>query len=146
MFLLEGGELLLNEVAPRPHNSGHYTIEATSISQFEQHLRAILGWPLADVLPLAGARWDISWKASQHASYWPDRSRQGRSSASTACLVTQQVLPRTRQRSSRVLACEWKYVMELAFGCQCCQGLTTHGLPVGCHVLAVHGVACWLLH
>ena len=56
MFLLEGGQILLNEVAPRPHNSGHYTIEATSISQFEQHLRAILGWPLADVLPLAGAR------------------------------------------------------------------------------------------
>ena len=56
MFLLAGGELLLNEVAPRPHNSGHYTIEATSISQFEQHLRAIMGWPLADVLPLAGAR------------------------------------------------------------------------------------------
>ena len=72
MFLLEGGELLLNEVAPRPHNSGHYTIEATSISQFEQHLRAILGWPLADVLPLAGARWGITWTAFQHASCWPD--------------------------------------------------------------------------
>ena len=43
MFVLEGGELMLNEVAPRPHNSGHYTIEACYVSQFEQHLRAVLG-------------------------------------------------------------------------------------------------------
>ena len=46
MFLLEDGEILLNEVAPRPHNSGHYTIEGCATSQFEQHLRAVMGWPL----------------------------------------------------------------------------------------------------
>ncbi len=46
MFLVEGGELLLNEVAPRPHNSGHYSIEACMVSQFEQHLRAVLGLQL----------------------------------------------------------------------------------------------------
>ncbi|KAJ3401743.1 phosphoribosylaminoimidazole carboxylase ade2, partial [Chytridiales sp. JEL 0842] len=46
MFLLQNGEILLNEIAPRPHNSGHYTIEACHTSQFEQHLRAILGMPL----------------------------------------------------------------------------------------------------
>lgn len=39
-------KILVNEIAPRPHNSGHYTIEATHSSQFEQHLRAIVGWPL----------------------------------------------------------------------------------------------------
>lgn len=48
MFLLNGGEILINEVAPRPHNSGHYTIDACLTSQFEQHIRAILGWPLGD--------------------------------------------------------------------------------------------------
>jgi len=48
MFLLDDGEVLINEVAPRPHNSGHYTIDACSTSQFEQHIRAILGWPLGD--------------------------------------------------------------------------------------------------
>ena len=48
MFVMKGGELALNEVAPRPHNSGHYTIEACSTSQFEQHLRAISGLPLGD--------------------------------------------------------------------------------------------------
>jgi 5-(carboxyamino)imidazole ribonucleotide synthase len=46
MFLTEAGELLVNEVAPRTHNSGHYTIEACVTDQFEQHLRAIAGLPL----------------------------------------------------------------------------------------------------
>ncbi|KAI8620740.1 AIR carboxylase-domain-containing protein [Chytriomyces sp. MP71] len=46
MFLLESGDILLNEIAPRPHNSGHYTIEACHTSQYEQHLRAILDFPL----------------------------------------------------------------------------------------------------
>lgn len=49
MFLTKDGHLLINEVAPRPHNSGHHTIEACHTSQFEQHLRAILGWHLGDV-------------------------------------------------------------------------------------------------
>ena len=46
MFLKKDGDILINEIAPRPHNSGHYSIEACSISQFEQHIRAILGLPL----------------------------------------------------------------------------------------------------
>ncbi len=46
LFLLPGGEIIVNEIAPRPHNSGHYTIEGCLTSQFEQHLRAILGLPL----------------------------------------------------------------------------------------------------
>ncbi|MFA4640377.1 5-(carboxyamino)imidazole ribonucleotide synthase [Pyrococcus kukulkanii] len=46
MFLSEDGRILLNEIAPRPHNSGHYTIEACLTSQFEQHIRAITGLPL----------------------------------------------------------------------------------------------------
>lgn len=46
MFLMPGGEVLVNELAPRVHNSGHYTIEACLCSQFENHVRAVLGWPL----------------------------------------------------------------------------------------------------
>jgi len=42
----EGARVLVNEIAPRPHNSGHWTIEGAACSQFEQHLRAVLGWPL----------------------------------------------------------------------------------------------------
>ena len=49
LFLLENGSILLNEIAPRPHNSGHYTIEATACCQYQSHLRAVLGWPLGDV-------------------------------------------------------------------------------------------------
>ena len=46
LFERADGAILLNEIAPRPHNSGHYTIEGCMTSQFENHLRAILGWPL----------------------------------------------------------------------------------------------------
>jgi len=46
MFVTKNGNVLINEIAPRPHNSGHYSNEACSISQFEQHLRAVLDLPL----------------------------------------------------------------------------------------------------
>ncbi|MBT2678577.1 5-(carboxyamino)imidazole ribonucleotide synthase [Bacillus sp. ISL-35] len=46
MFLAANDELYINELAPRPHNSGHYSIEACETSQFEQHIRAVCGWPL----------------------------------------------------------------------------------------------------
>lgn len=48
MFLTKEGEILVNEVAPRPHNSGHQTIEGNTTSQYEQHLRSILNLPLGD--------------------------------------------------------------------------------------------------
>jgi len=48
MFLTRDGKVLVNEIAPRPHNSGHHTIEACYTSQYDQHLRAILDWPLGD--------------------------------------------------------------------------------------------------
>lgn len=55
-FLTKSGELLVNEVAPRPHNSGHHTIECNQTSQFEQHLRSVLDLPLGDTSILqAGA-------------------------------------------------------------------------------------------
>ncbi len=46
MFVLEDGGIVINELAPRPHNSGHYSIEACNVSQFHQHIRAVCGWPL----------------------------------------------------------------------------------------------------
>jgi 5-(carboxyamino)imidazole ribonucleotide synthase len=48
LFVRKDGALLVNEIAPRVHNSGHWTIEACACSQFEQHIRAIAGWPLGD--------------------------------------------------------------------------------------------------
>ena len=47
-FVTHEGALLVNEIAPRVHNSGHWTLEACIVSQFEQHIRAIAGWPLGD--------------------------------------------------------------------------------------------------
>jgi 5-(carboxyamino)imidazole ribonucleotide synthase len=48
LFVARDGALLVNEIAPRVHNSGHWTIEACVCSQFEQHIRAVAGWPLGD--------------------------------------------------------------------------------------------------
>lgn len=56
MFVTKEGEVLVNEIAPRPHNSGHQTIEANITSQYEQQVRAILNWPLGNtdtVMPSA---------------------------------------------------------------------------------------------
>ena len=50
LFVTNAG-LVVNELAPRPHNSGHWTIEGTPTSQFEQHIRAICGWALGDTTP-----------------------------------------------------------------------------------------------
>jgi 5-(carboxyamino)imidazole ribonucleotide synthase len=53
MFVLQGEDgpkILVNEIAPRVHNSGHWTLDGASVSQFEQHIRAIAGWPLGKPL------------------------------------------------------------------------------------------------
>ncbi|MCD8739641.1 5-(carboxyamino)imidazole ribonucleotide synthase [Mucilaginibacter roseus] len=55
MFLDKSGKILVNELAPRPHNSGHQTIEGNTVSQFEQHLRAIFNQPLGDTACLNNA-------------------------------------------------------------------------------------------
>lgn len=52
-FFIHGGRLLVNEIAPRVHNSGHWTIDAAVTSQFENHIRAITGLPLGDTSPTA---------------------------------------------------------------------------------------------
>jgi 5-(carboxyamino)imidazole ribonucleotide synthase len=55
MFELAGGALLVNEIAPRTHNSGHYTYGACATTQFEQHVRAVCGLPLGDARAFTGA-------------------------------------------------------------------------------------------
>jgi 5-(carboxyamino)imidazole ribonucleotide synthase len=55
MFVTKGGQVLVNEIAPRPHNSGHHTIEANYTSQYDQHLRSILNLPLGSTKPTSAA-------------------------------------------------------------------------------------------
>ncbi|MBA2486806.1 MAG: 5-(carboxyamino)imidazole ribonucleotide synthase [Nitrospira sp.] len=55
LFLMGDGRLLVNEVAPRPHNSGHYSLDACTVSQFEQQVRALCGQPLGEVRLLSPA-------------------------------------------------------------------------------------------
>jgi len=74
-FVTAGGRLLINELAPRPHNSGHFTVDASVSSQFEQQLRAACGLPLGSVeqlrpaamANLMGDLWDLgepNWPAA----------------------------------------------------------------------------------
>jgi 5-(carboxyamino)imidazole ribonucleotide synthase len=55
MFVTKDGNILVNELAPRPHNSGHQTIEGNYVSQFEQHLRSIFNLPLGDTRSISNA-------------------------------------------------------------------------------------------
>ena len=55
IFLTSSGSIYVNELAPRPHNSGHYSIEACNTSQFDAHIRGICGWPLGEVTLLSPA-------------------------------------------------------------------------------------------
>ncbi len=70
MFVTREGRLLVNELAPRPHNSGHWTIDACAVSQFELLVRAICGLPLGDPGRFADAVMDNLLGAAVEA--WPD--------------------------------------------------------------------------
>lgn len=56
LFAMGDGRLLVNEIAPRVHNTGHWTMDACAVSQFEQHIRAVAGWTLGDPSPHSAAR------------------------------------------------------------------------------------------
>ena len=90
MFALElfcrDGVLLANEMAPRVHNSGHWTIEGAETSQFQNHLRAVLGWPLGETRALGHACM-LNWIGSmpeagavlrQPGGHWHDYGKQPR--------------------------------------------------------------------
>ncbi len=80
-FVLPGGEVLVNEIAPRPHNSGHLTIDTALHSQFEQHVRCVLGWPVlpyesiqtaAAMANLLGDLWDHGEPHWERLGEFPD--------------------------------------------------------------------------
>jgi 5-(carboxyamino)imidazole ribonucleotide synthase len=82
MFVMPDGAVLANEIAPRPHNSGHWTMDACLASQFEQHVRAICGLPLASparhadaamtnlIGPEGAAQWDALLRAPDTVAHW----------------------------------------------------------------------------
>ncbi len=75
LFVGRDGALLVNEIAPRVHNTGHWTIEACQCSQFEQHIRAVAGWPLGDPARHADAVMENIIGAEADA--WESLSRSG---------------------------------------------------------------------
>ena len=85
-FFVHNGQLLANEMAPRVHNSGHWTIEGAQVSQFENHLRALLNWPLGATTP-RGHTCMLNWLGTLPdrnaflavaGSHWHDYGKQAR--------------------------------------------------------------------
>ena len=79
-LFLSGGRLLVNEIAPRPHNSGHYTIDACVTSQFEQQVRILCGLPLGDARQhsravMVNLLGDLWYRKDAHHSHEPEWSR-----------------------------------------------------------------------
>lgn len=85
-LFIEGGRLLANEMAPRVHNSGHWTIEGAETSQFENHVRAVLGWPLGStvaraasaMLNFVGELPDAGPVLAQPGAHWHDYGKSAR--------------------------------------------------------------------
>jgi 5-(carboxyamino)imidazole ribonucleotide synthase len=75
LFVGHDGSLLVNEIAPRVHNTGHWTLEACACSQFEQHIRAVAGWPLGDPARHADAVMENVIGEEAHA--WESLARSG---------------------------------------------------------------------
>lgn len=116
-FVLEGGQLLVNEIAPRPHNSGHFTLDACVTSQFEQQVRALCDLPLgvpaliqpAVMVNLLGDLWqpEPDWAALLEAPalklhlYGKTEPRHGRKMGHFTCSATQLEAALTQAQSVR---------------------------------------------
>jgi 5-(carboxyamino)imidazole ribonucleotide synthase len=110
LFVVDGGVLLINEIAPRPHNSGHYTIDACVTSQFEQQVRILADLPLGDtrahesavMVNLLGDIWFDSESAAEREPDWravlevpeaklhlygKDEARRGRKMGHVTCVA-----------------------------------------------------------
>ena len=74
LFELGDGTLLVNEVAPRVHNSGHWTQDGAACDQFEQHIRAVAGWPLGDTRALFET--EMTNLLGDEADAWPDLAHE----------------------------------------------------------------------
>lgn len=105
-FVLKNGSLVVNEFAPRVHNSGHWTLDACAVSQFEQHIRAISGWPLGDPVRHSDAEMrnligndvnDWATLASQPGIaihlYGKDKARAGRKMGHVTRLFAKGMMP-----------------------------------------------------
>ena len=86
LFLTKTGELLINEIAPRTHNSGHYTLDACVTDQFEQHARAILGLPLGATMQHAPAAMVNLLGAPKHAGVPVYRGLEAALAVEGACV------------------------------------------------------------
>lgn len=110
-FFVRGGRLIANETAPRVHNSGHWTIEGAQTSQFENHLRAILGWPLGStaarghvaMINLIGSMPDKARLLAEPDTHWHDYGKAPRPGRKLGHLTLLATTAAARDRHARRL-------------------------------------------
>lgn len=98
-YFIKGGEIYFNEMAPRPHNSGHYTIEGATTNQFRELVRYLVGEPLQEPQPVAPTVMKTFWdRISKPRSESPRRTSRAYMSTSTA---RRRTVPSARWATSR---------------------------------------------
>ena len=107
LFMTPGGTLLVNELAPRTHNSGHHTIDACATSQFEQQVRAICGLPLGSTALhrpalMKNLLGDIWLEAPNHTPDWPAILLNGGAGTSTHLHLYGKSDPRPRRKMGHI--------------------------------------------
>jgi 5-(carboxyamino)imidazole ribonucleotide synthase len=111
-FFVHRGKLIANEMAPRVHNSGHWTIEGAITSQFENHLRAIVGLPLgltsarghSAMINLIGRMPEAASLLAEPGLHWHDYGKQARSGRKVGHCTLVESTPTRRDRRARALA------------------------------------------
>lgn len=112
-FFVKDGKLIANEIAPRVHNSGHWTIEGAVTSQFENHVRAVLGWPLGDtaarehtaMVNFLGEMPDLARILSIDGAHYHDYGKSPRPGRKLGhCTITASTVERRDEALSQVLA------------------------------------------
>lgn len=129
-FFVTGGKLLVNEIAPRPHNSGHYTLDACVTSQFEQQVRALCGLPLGDpsahsaaqMVNLLGELWYQDGSGSAREPDWP--KLHAVSNLKLHLYGKQQARPGRKMGHFTVLGDDPEKVRETAMAARAAIGIT----------------------
>lgn len=102
MFLKHDGEILVNEIAPRVHNSGHHSIEAFSMSQFEAHIRAITGMPLVEPEPLSNTSVMINILGERDGDALLDGNYKGSGEVGTAVHIYGKLQTRPERKMGHI--------------------------------------------
>ena len=110
LFLMTDGRLAINELAPRVHNSGHFSIEACACSQFENHVRAVLGWPLGSTAMRTPAAVMVNLLGRGEGPGWPGGMQEAVAVPGASVHIYGKAASRRGRKMGHVTACDQSIV------------------------------------